>query len=223
MNITIAYIRERFDYFNRLCFEGKLPALPIKLSSAKRFLGAIQFKSRVNDKGEWKYYDFVLKISTRLDLSEAVVEDTILHELIHYYIYVNGIADTSTHGEVFQRMMNDINQRFNRHITISHHSTEEQRNTDQHIAPHIVCVSELTDGRRGITVCARTRIFEIYRDLLRRYPIKQLRWFFTTDPYFNRFPRCTSAKVFLPKETDFMEKLETAVQLECDGTTMRRK
>ena len=103
----------------RMMFEGKLPGLPIVLSSGKTFLGACAYKKRKTLFGGTKYYDFKLRINKRIDLPEADIEDIIIHEMIHYHIAYRGIKDTSTHGRVFKMLMNDINKRFGRHITIS--------------------------------------------------------------------------------------------------------
>lgn len=118
---TIPYIRSRFDEFNARFFAGALPPVPIKLSNARTFLGKLTFtKRRKWLFGEWTYSNFVLRINTRFDLPEQLIEDTILHEMIHYYIAVNQLRDTSTHGRLFRQEMKRINVEGNRHITISY-------------------------------------------------------------------------------------------------------
>lgn len=118
---TIPYIQSRFDEFNARFFAGALPPVPIKLSNARTFLGKLTFtKRRKWLFGEWTYSNFVLRINTRFDLPEQLIEDTILHEMIHYYIAVNQLRDTSTHGHLFRQEMKRINAEGNRHITISY-------------------------------------------------------------------------------------------------------
>ena len=118
---TIPYIQSRFDEFNARFFAGALPPVPIKLSNARTFLGKLTFtKRRKWLFGEWTYSNFVLRINTRFDLPEQLIEDTILHEMIHYYIAVNQLRDTSTHGRLFRQEMKRINAEGNRHITISY-------------------------------------------------------------------------------------------------------
>ena len=41
MKATIPYIERKFEEFNQQMFAGKLPKLPIELSDAKTFLGAL--------------------------------------------------------------------------------------------------------------------------------------------------------------------------------------
>ena len=127
MRPTIEYIQTRFNEYNARFFEGTLPPIPVKLSNAQTFLGKLCFKR----KRKWLFGDyyntgFVLRINTRADLPEELVEDTILHEMIHYYIAFNQWSDTSTHGQLFRREMKRINEKGGRHISISYRPNPEQ-------------------------------------------------------------------------------------------------
>ena len=46
--------------------------------------------------------------------------------MIHYFIAVNQLRDTSSHGRLFRREMARINADGNRHITISYRLSKEQ-------------------------------------------------------------------------------------------------
>ena len=127
MKASVEYIQAHFDAYNRQYFGGQLPALPIKLSHAKGFLGKVTFiKRRQWLFGPYKNEHFVLRINVKIDLPEKVVQDTILHEMIHYYIAVNQLKDTSAHGRLFRAEMARINAEGNRHIRISYRLNEEQ-------------------------------------------------------------------------------------------------
>ena len=120
MRATIPYIQEKFDTYNALCFEGKLPAVPLKLSRARTFLGRLEYKRKYNFWGRvTKCTDFLMRVSTYYDLPEDQLDDIIIHEMIHYYIAYFCIKDRSAHGPVFRSMMKDINKKYGRHITIS--------------------------------------------------------------------------------------------------------
>lgn len=124
---TLPYIQSRFDEFNARFFGGSLPPVPIKLSHARTFLGKLTFtKHRSWLFGPTHYSNFVLRINARIDLPESLIEDTILHEMIHYYIAVNQLRDTSTHGRLFRQEMKRINAEGNRHVTISYRLSKEQ-------------------------------------------------------------------------------------------------
>lgn len=119
---TLALVEEKFGAFNALCFEGKLPQPVLKLSHAKTYLGRLTFKKKFS--GFWhrkvELYDFVLRISACYDLPEAVFEDTLIHEMIHYEIALGQQQDRSAHGPLFRNRMKEINDRFGRHIRISY-------------------------------------------------------------------------------------------------------
>ena len=116
MIATISYVERKFAEFNRQMFAGQLPKLPIELSDAKTFLGKCVYRKRVKPNGKTENYDFRLRINTRIDLPEHEVEDTIIHEMIHYFIGWKQLEDTSSHGTIFRHIMNSINEKYGRHI-----------------------------------------------------------------------------------------------------------
>ena len=101
MKATIPYIEQKFEEFNQQMFAGQLPKLPIELSDAKTFLGVCAFKTRKGKDGKKICYDFKLRINTRIDLPDEEIEDTIIHEMIHYFIGYNQLEDASAHGPTY--------------------------------------------------------------------------------------------------------------------------
>lgn len=167
MIASVPFVQKTFDRFNAKCFEGVLPAVPIVLTKAGTFLGKMEYKSRRDFFGIISsHYDFRLKISTGFDLPQEELEDVVIHEMIHYYIAYRNLPDSSVHGETFRRIMETINQKYGRHITVRHHGEPEQnlvKNGNTQYRKHFLCVSTFADGNKGITVCASTKIFELYR------------------------------------------------------------
>ena len=200
MTATVPFIQKAFDRFNVLCFEGVLPAVPIVLTKAGTFLGKMEYKSRRDFFGiVSSHYDFRLKISTGFDLTQEELEDVIIHEMIHYYIAYRNLRDSSAHGETFRRIMETINQKYGWHITVRHHGEPEQnlvRGGSTQCRKHYLCVSTFPDGNMGITVCASTKIFELYRLLPKYYQITKMEWYGSIDPFFNRFPRANTPKIY---------------------------
>ena len=97
MRASLKFITDSYRQFNRECFAGTLPEVELHVSSSRRALGCLKFR-RIRDGRGWRYADFSIWISNRLDLPQEVIEDTIIHEMIHLYIHVNGLRDTSAHG-----------------------------------------------------------------------------------------------------------------------------
>ncbi|NLZ18688.1 MAG: SprT family zinc-dependent metalloprotease [Bacteroidales bacterium] len=197
MTPTVEYLEERFDTFNRMCFDGALPRIPIKLSGARSFVGRLTYRPVRDWRGRVvRHEDFVLRISTRFDLPETEIEDTLIHEMIHCWIAFNGIKDSATHGREFRAKMKEINTLHGRHLTISHKSTPEELDRDTRIREHHVCVSRLADGRTAVTVAASTCVAKIRRAFRWSPTVRSSAWFESRDPWFNRFPRCRTPKLF---------------------------
>ena len=95
MKPTVDFIREHFELYNRMMFGGTLTVPPIHLTNARTYMGMLTYKRRVGLFGGKRFSDFALRISRRFDYSEAELQDTLIHEMIHYYIAVNQLKDGS--------------------------------------------------------------------------------------------------------------------------------
>ena len=223
MLITVSDIQGIFNKYNSLCFDGKLPLPRIRIGHAKGYLGQLRYKVKKDKSGKATYSDFSLNFTQRYEMDQEKLEDVVIHEMIHYYIHYNNIQDTSAHGVVFRKMMDDINIRFKRNITISDRSGLPVSDESQQINMHLVCVATLKSGDTGVAVCARTRAFEIYDELPKRYDILKFSWYFTSDQYFNRFKRTNTAKLYRADKEEVSQHLATAAELERVGNVIRPK
>lgn len=237
MEITQKLVKERFESFNRQIFGNKLPMPRICLSNARTFLGACTFKTKRGLLGKKTRYDFAIRISTQFDMSETEFEDTLIHEMIHYYIGVNQIEDTSAHGQKFRSMMADINSRFGRHITISHRSDGDKAEApDNTGAPgnrttatvhrrqyHVIAVASLADGRTGFKVLPRVApsILKFYNGVLSSGVVKTVNLFMSDSPFFYSYPNSSSLRVHIIDRETVMQHLEGAMSIFCDGKTLR--
>lgn len=204
---TIPYLQGLFAHFNALFFDGELPDVPILLSHAKSYVARCEYKRRRLLFGREQRYGFCIRFSTRLDLPEPEVEDTLIHEMIHLWIMYKRIPDTSTHGRVFRQWMNDINSRYGRHIRISHKLTKEDAAllTDaQPRKPRIVALVSMKDGRRGIKVLPRVerRLKEYRKGVLSSGKVAEVRFFLSDHPFFGRYPSSAALRVYFPPEAD---------------------
>ena len=217
--VTIPYVEQKFEEFNQLMFAGELPKLPIELSDAKTFLGMCVYKRRRTLWGRTEYYGFKLRINTRIDLPEAEVEDIIIHEMIHYYIGYNKIVDTSAHGQVFRQMMNTINERYGRHIRISHKPNKEQKEqlygTKQRW--RVVAYVTFKDGQTGVKVLPRIKdkIANYYCVVSRESRVESVKLYMTNNPYFNRYPNSSALRVHYIDKAEAEKQLEEAERISC--------
>ena len=208
MMADIEYLRIRFYHFNAMCFRSYLKPVRIELMRSRTQLGQLRYMRRKKLFGGWRYDDFTLRITSVVDMDEALLEDTLLHEMIHYSILSSQKQDTSAHGVLFRQMMEEINTRFGRHITISHRKAEAEKNADTRDREHLVCVTRLRPDRLFVTVSAKTAYRRLRRVLSSLDGILEQKWFVSHDPYFNRFPRSRTPKLYPVKDR---EKLNAAL------------
>lgn len=223
MKTTVEYIEHKFNEFNALMFNGELPMLPIKLSNARTFLGQLGYKKRQKEDGKMECYDFVLRINTKYELPESEIEDTLIHEMIHYFIHWHQLEDTSQHGEMFHMMMNGINKKFGRHVSVRHYSTQEEIAQDDEERQHIVCVSRFKTNLRGITVATHSRLFDLWEQMKSFPDVVEQHWYLSTDPFFNRYPRAVTPKIYRIPIAEIEQHLQGAQELENDGERIRVK
>ena len=226
MKATVAYIEKKFEEFNRQMFGGKLPKIPVELSDAKTFLGQCVYKKRKKLFGKTELYDFRLRINTRIDLPERELEDTIIHEMIHYYIGYNKLEDASAHGPLFLSIMNEINRQFGRNLSVSHKSTKEQREQlqDKRSRYHVIAVVTFHDGRTGIKVLPRVvrSILHYYNNVLANSQIAAIQLYMSNNVFFNRYPNSSALKVHFLEADEISTQLEGAERMACDGKTIKR-
>ncbi len=211
MKMTVAYASERFAHFNALCFGDALPDVPIVLTRATTFLGKVRYRRERRIFGHPRNVDFQIRLSSEFDLPADEWDDVIIHEMIHFYIARNNLRDTSTHGTVFRGMMDEINRKYGRHITVSHRTspgTPSPRMMRERL--HCICVSTFPDGTEGITVCSETMAPRIDRELPRNYHLAARRWYVSNDLYFNRFPHSRLPRIYKIAAPGFLEHIASA-------------
>jgi len=201
VKVSEEYIKEHFDLYNRTMFGGTLPVPPIHLTNARTYMGQMTCRKRVGLFGRKHFSNYALRFSKRFDFTEQELQDTLIHEMIHYYISYHQLQDSSAHGQLFRQMMNEINQTYDRHISISHRSSKEERLQviGNRPTPRIFAVIELTDGKRFIKVVPRIvqRIRTMHRWLNSSPEVRTITWYFSTDPYFALFPSSMGRKMQL--------------------------
>jgi len=219
MKPTVTFVSDSFARFNDLYFGGILVPLKIVLTNARTFVGKLTYVQRPSLFGlHMQRENYTMKISTAFDLPENELEDVIIHEMIHYYIASCNIKDTSAHGTVFRSMMNGINAEYGRNITVRHHSKAgELTQPKTKIRDNLLCVTQLCDDNWGITSCAMSRVLEIDKKLPKYYHLKSKEWYSSVDPFFNRYPRSITPKIYKITRTELDEHLSDAVKLELDS------
>ncbi len=214
MKVTFQYALQKFNEYNQLCFDNCLPQIPIRISNSRRALGMFVHPRNYPESAPRGVGECSLRISCRLDLPPNEVDDTIIHEMIHYYIWYEKLKDTSSHGPIFRKIMNQINTRYHRNISISHKCSAEEISSDTYNRNNYICVSRWRNGEVGITICARTKIFEINRIFKTIPDLLSLEWYWSRNPWFNKYPVSRTSKVYKIKPDELVTNLSTATPCE---------
>jgi hypothetical protein len=155
MIITIKEITEQFDIWNEKAFNGELPTPQFELMQTKRMLG--QFCPR-KVMGQ---YTYKIRISVFYDRPFEYYVDTIVHEMLHYYIKYKGIKDTSSHGRVWKSMAANLSYKFGLTITRTNpagggvtDAVKEKRGGKQ----EYVVLTEMRYGKYGAAVVPPAKV-----------------------------------------------------------------
>lgn len=214
------FVREAFSLFNTGIFGGELPAPRFALSRGRTFRGKMCWSERRSLTGV-RTRDFEMRISIGFDLPREEWEDVVIHEMIHYYIAFKRIKDSSSHGPVFRRMMADINRIHGRKIVVSSRQTKEQADADRRVRGHYLCLVKMSDGRLGLAPVAKSRIFILW-DEFNSFPgAVAVKWVGSTDPWFNRFPRVLTPRLYVADRGEVAAHLKGALMLVREGGTVR--
>ena len=223
MQFTLPFIGDSFQRFNKLVFEGKLPTPCFMLSRARTFVGKFEARGKRDWMGR-THWNYVLRFSTAFDLPQEELEDTILHEMIHFSLRISNMRDVSPHGPKFRTMMEIINERFNRHITVSHDSKGKGSPVLRRASWHIVGVVSFRDGRKGIKVLPRIeqRVLEWNRRVLTSSTVTSTKYCLALHELFQRYPNSTAMKVGIVDEAELNEALKDAIELEIVGNRLQK-
>lgn len=135
--------------------------------------------------------------------------------------------DTSAHGQIFRQIMDAINVRYGRHMTITHKVTKEQREQayDKRQHWHVVAIVVFKNGKTGIKVLPRIvpRILNYYNKIGAINSVSQIKLYMSNDIFFNRFPNSGALNVTYVDRKELQEHLTDAEKLQCDGKKIIRR
>lgn len=222
MRPTLKYIQKKFEYFNNLCFDGKLKMPPIRLTLRYATMGCTKYKLLIDNEGNTKFTDLSIEISIRRDLPEEEYIDTIVHEMIHYYILSNNLRDTSPHGILFKTKMTEIMQKYGIRITIAFEpSDEEMVKSITH--PRYVCVIDFKDERTGLAVVAKNKIFQFWDAILESDEVRGVKWYVSDRAIFEKYHTYVSLGCNIVDADKIQHYLTGAIELERYGNVIKIK
>lgn len=203
--ITKGWLEERFGEFNRLYFKGVLPLPHFKLTNTKRTLGAF-YVERSGDHLTGLRDSYFIDISTYYQRSEWEYNNTLIHEMIHYYIHYKQITDTSPHGKVFTAMMEAINEEGGWDLSVR--SEVSAPPSVKNRGKHYIILSMMTsDKGRLIAVVQKSAVAKLEQHLSRNPNVLEHQWYVSMDPHFDRYRATRTLKGYYITEEKWTEIL----------------
>lgn len=215
MKPTIQFLKERFAQFNTLVFAGRLPEPAITLCQASSFVAQYRRNGEVH----------CLRFSTSFDLPERELEDTLIHEMIHYFIGYNGLTDRSAHGPLFKALMQAVNEAHGRSISISRRTTKGEMDEARSAGSkrwHVVAILHFSSGETGVKVLPRVipKIVAYYKKISAATNVSRVDLYLHNDPFFNRFPTSVGRRCQAISEEDVALHLKGAHILKVSGNKL---
>ena len=106
---------EMFWKCNAEYFNGELPTPQFGLLNKTNVLARFEYNK--DKKGKYPIKWQTLLFSDCFDFDEKDFMEIMVHEMIHYYIALNGIKDNGAHGKEFMKIANELKEKFGLDIT----------------------------------------------------------------------------------------------------------
>lgn len=195
MELTAKILRAWFVQFNTDYFGGELPEPRLLVSTAHTQLG--QFSCRRVRKGLFRGYTttgYTIKVSDYYQMEEHDYQQTLLHEMIHYYISYTGARDTSAHGRLFRQLAARINEVGGWRITVSSRTEQYAVRNQKPSAQYLLIAIKTTDGHHYLSVVNPDYRSYVDRQAIRSPQIEEYRFVVTTDSKYATWPKTRSLR-----------------------------
>ena len=203
MIVTIQQMEALYNEWNEKAFDGKLPNnVSFKLSKAKSWFGLFLVKLGKP----------TIKMSTTHDMNENGIRDVMVHEMIHLYCWKFEPRSQWHHGDVFKSKMNEINRKFGTHVVAKglYENFERISANPTKLTERLVCAVYSKRLGNGFAVVTPSFRFKFNKAMETWSDIDYIRYYMTTDPYFEHMRKrvstcgyqCVKSDVFTQKIKD---------------------
>ncbi len=190
MELTVAYLREQFNVFNKLYFNSELPEPRLVVSNSRSRLGQFETSASL-----FKRRTFCIRVSDYFDVEEREYQNVLLHEMIHYYIAFKKIRDTSSHGREFRRMMHWLNEEHGWHISVSTRTKDwPVADRNKKVKTRYVMALQTVDFRYFLSVVHHDYVRYVDKLAKQSVFVQSHEWFVSQDEYFADFPQTRSLR-----------------------------
>ena len=195
MELTVKILRAWFTAFNAQYFGSRLPEPRLLVSSSRTLMG--QYSCRRMRRGLLGGYELsghTIRVSDFYDLTERDYQQTLLHEMIHYYISYTHARDTSAHGPLFRQLADRINAAGGWHITVSERRRQLPVRQENVRPQYLLLLLKTTDG-----LCFQCVINPRYRQVVDRQAarspqVAEHHWLVSTEACYASWPQSRSLR-----------------------------
>lgn len=206
MELTVSLLRMWFNDFNVRYFQGKLPEARLLVSRSRTQLG--QFSCRRVRKGLFRGYTttgYTIKVSEYYEMQEREYQQTLLHEMIHYYIAFTGAKDTSPHGRLFRELAAQLNAVGGWHITVSSRTEQYQVRNQQQDVQVLLVLLKSTDGHCFVSVVNPNYRNFIARQAEHSSMIAEYHFVVSRDKRYATWPKTRSLRGRRITESEYLQ------------------
>lgn len=206
MQVTPELLRTWFDELNDRFYGSELPVPRLETGNSRTALGTMRCRRRRVSLLKWQVV-YTIRVSNYYERSYDDFRNVLLHEMIHYYIAVKKLKDTSPHGRIFRQLMEKVNAA-GWHVSVSERRAMSiaERNL-RRVKPAIVLSMRARSGARLLTVVNSGYVTRMENRLRRQHEVVSWQWHTSTDAMFNSWPRVRTLRARRVCETDFHNML----------------
>lgn len=206
MQVTTELLTTWFTELNAKYFKSELPLPRLETGNSRTVMGTMRRTTKRIGLLRRKV-SYAIRLSNYYDISSDEFRNVLLHEMIHYYIAVKNIKDTSPHGVVFRRIMEDFNAD-GWHITVreKRKMPVAKRNTTHRRRPLTVLAVTMRNGEKRLSVVNDSYVDELEAALHRTQIVAEWSWRTSEAEVFYQWPRVRSLRARRVGETEY-EKL----------------
>lgn len=214
-SITVQHLEKLFNQFNDKFFNGELPAIPIEIKRTRGRIGTFEYSWR--RVGKTKIYSPIrIIISNYFNYPLHDIEETLIHEMIHYYICYKNIKDNNMHGRKFMALAYRISQiDSNYNVTKTYErDTEELELTHTPTNCTYYFLTYDYEGEQYFTRTSKNLIDRIVakNNVCANPKITNVTCYSTTDPNMSRYTQRSSR--FSTEPISYLSKISNITKIQ---------
>ena len=157
-------------------------------------------------------------IKRELSSAEKEIHDTINQRIDDSYEELDRKTDKETNDKI-----KEISERYGIRISIAFDPTEEELIKTISDRYRYICVLDFEDGRIGMAVVARGKLFDLWFEMRKCLHAKSVKWYASNRAIFEKIPISLSPKCYIIDADKLLHYLTGAVELERSGDIIKQK